>query len=193
MKPRLHVFALTALVVSLIAGPAVAQGVPPAGEPGQHTLVFRSLEDPRIPDHPKGCPFPGANLLLGATLWSLDTRASDSRVVNEAIHQIGTASACGLITTALTPGALAPFYIEFTFDQGPGKGGTFIALGICRVITNDVPRPGVELVGCALHVTQGPDGFLGGVATSMSIFNPLLLPGAGTGSFWTLRAYTTGN
>jgi hypothetical protein len=42
-----------------------------------------------------------------------------------------------------------------------------------------------------MRVTRGPEGFLGGAATSMSIFNPLRLQGAGTGSFWTLRAYTT--
>src|SRR5437879_8027536 len=48
MKPRLHAFALAALAVFLIAGPAAAQGAPPAGEPGQHTRVFRSLEDPGV-------------------------------------------------------------------------------------------------------------------------------------------------
>jgi hypothetical protein len=100
--------------------------------------VFRSLEDPAVSNRPQDCPFPTPNLLLGATLWSMQTRASDSQVV----------------------------------------------------ITNNVPRPGVVLAGCALRVTQGPEGFLGGAATSMSIFNPLGLPGAGTGSFWTLRAYS---
>jgi len=65
-----------------------------------------------------------------------------------------------------------------------------VAVGTCQVITNNVPRPNVVLAGCALRVTQGPEGFLGGAATSLSIFNPLRLEGAGTGSFWTLRAYT---
>ncbi len=129
MKPRLHAFALAALAVFLTAGPAAAQGGPPAGEPGQHTRVFRSLEDPSISSQPKECPFPGANLFLGATLWSMETRAGDSRVVNEAAQQIGTAAACGLITTAVIPGALVPFYIEFTLDQGPDKVDTFVALG----------------------------------------------------------------
>lgn len=193
MKPRLHASALAALAVFLIAGHAAAQGGPPAGESGQHTLVFRSLEDPNVSSHPKECPFPGANLLLGATLWSMETRADDSRVVNEAVQQIGTAAACALITTALIPGMLAPFYVEFTLDQGPDKGNTYVAVGACQVITNNVPTLGVVLAGCALRVTQGPEGFLGGAATSMSIFNPLRLQGAGTGSFWTLRAYTTEN
>src|SRR6266702_3791138 len=170
MTLRLQPAALAALAVFLFAGSAAAQGGPPAGEPGQHTLVFRSLEDPNVSSHPKECPFPSANLFLGATLWSIETDASDSRVANEAVQPIGTAAACGLITTA----SLVPFYA-------------------CQVVSDNVPRPGIVLAGCALRIAQGPEGFLGGIATSMSIFNPLRLQGAGTGSFWTLRAYTTEN
>ena len=190
MKPTTCAISFVAMFALLGALPAAAQGGPPAGEPGQHTLVFRSLEDPGVESHPEECPFAGANLFLGANLWSMQTRASDARVVDEAVQQIGTAAACGLITTALVPGTLVPFYVEFTLDQGPDKGDTYVAVGTCQVITNNVPRPGVVLAGCALRVTQGPEGFLGGAATSMSIFNPLQLEGAGTGSFWTLRAYT---
>jgi hypothetical protein len=190
MKPTTWALSVVAMSALLGALPAAAQGGPPAGEPGQHTLVFRSLEDPGVESHPEACPFAGANLFLGANLWSMQTRASDSRVVDEAVQQIGTAAACGLITTALVPGTLVPFYVEFTLDQGPDKGDTYVAVGTCQVITNNVPRPGVVLAGCALRVTQGPEGFLGGAATSLSIFNPLRLEGAGTGSFWTLRAYT---
>jgi len=135
-------------------------------------------------------PVPGSeNLFLGATLSSMQTDAGDSRVVNEAVHQIGTAAACGLITTA----PLVPFYIEFTLNHGHDKSNTYVAVGACQMVSNDVPRPGIALAGCALRVTQGPAGFLGGIATSMSIFNPLRLQGAGTGSFWTLRVYTTEN
>jgi len=189
MRFRLHASALATLAVLLVAGPAAAQGGPPAGEPGQHTLVFRSLEDPNVSSHPNACPFTGANLFLGATLSSMQTDAGDSRVVDEAVHQIGTAAACGLITTA----PLVPFYIEFTLNHGHDKSNTYVAVGACQVVSNDVPRPGIALAGCALRVTQGPAGFLGGIATSMSIFNPLRLQGAGTGSFWTLRVYTTEN
>jgi len=189
MTTRLHAAALAALAVFLFAGPAAAQGGPSAGEPGQHTLVFRSLEDPNVSSRPRECPFPGANLFLGATLWSIDTDAGDSRVVNEAVRQIGTAAACGVITTA----TLVPFYIEFALDPGHQRGNTFVAVGACQVVSNNVPRPGIVLAGCALRVTQGPEDFLGGIATSMSIFNPLRLQGAGTGSFWTIRAYRTEN
>ncbi|HMC33373.1 MAG TPA: hypothetical protein VKH65_03145, partial [Myxococcales bacterium] len=81
MRLRLHASALATLAVFFIAGPAAAQVEPPAGEPGQHTLVFRSLEDPNVSSHPNACPFPGANLFLGATLSSIETDAGDSRVV----------------------------------------------------------------------------------------------------------------
>src|SRR6266480_3930793 len=123
MRFRLHASALATLAV--VAGPAAAQGGPPAGEPGQHTLVFRSLEDPNVSSQPSACPFPGANLFLGATLSSMQTDAGDSRVVNEAEHQIGTAAACGLITA----GPLVPFYIEFTLNNGHDKGNTYVAVG----------------------------------------------------------------
>jgi hypothetical protein len=189
MRLRLHASALATLVVLLIAGPAAAQVGPPAGEPGQHTFVFRSLEDPNVSSHPNACPFPGANLFLGATLSSMQTDAGDSRVVNEAEHQIGTAAACGLIT----PAPVVPFYIEFTLNHGHDKSNTYVAVGACQVVSDNVPTSGIALAGCALRITQGPEGFLGGIATSMSIFNPLRLQGAGTGSFWTLRAYTTEN
>jgi hypothetical protein len=191
MKIRIGASALVAVAITLTAGViAAAPSGPPAGEARQRTLIFRSLEDPTVSSQPQNCPFGGANLLLGATLWSLQTRANDSRVVNEAVQQIGTAAACGLITTALVPGTLVPFYVEFTLDQGPDEGTTYTAVGTCQVITNNVPQPGVVLAGCALRVLQGPEGFIGGAATSMSIFNPRGLAGAGTGSFWTLRAYT---
>ena len=182
------------LLDSSFAPPAPAQDMPNAGEPGQRTLIFRSLEDPTVPNHPENCPFNAnpfnANLFLGATLWSMQTRASDSVVVNEAVQQIGTAAACGVITAALVPSTLVPFYVEFTMDQGPDRGDTYAAVGTCQVITNNVPTPDVVLAGCALRVTHGPEPFLRGAATSMSIFNPTHVAGAGTGSFWTLRVYS---
>ena len=186
---RVALIAVVALLVSPPAAVANNQG-PPAGEPGQKTYLFRSLEDPTVSNRPSQCPFPGANLFLGATIWSMNTRAVDSRVVNEAVQQFGIARACGLITPPLVPSTLVPFYLEFTIEQGPDRGDSYSALGSCQVISNNVPRPGIILAGCALRVLTGPPGFIGGAATSMSIFNPLRLEGAGTGSFWTVRVYT---
>jgi hypothetical protein len=183
------VVAATAAVAVPIAATQEGEGAP-AGEPGQKTYIFRSLEDPTVPSQPRDCPFAGANLFLGATLWSEETRATDSRIVNEAVQQIGVAAACGLITAPLVPSTLVPFYLEFTIEQGPDAGDSYTAVGNCQVITNNVPRPGIILAGCALRVMSGPPGFVGGAATSTSIFNPARLEGAGTGSFWTVRVYT---
>ncbi len=66
----------------------------------------------------------------------------------------------------------------------------FVARGTCTVISNDVPVTGLILAGCTLRLVSFPSEVLGGVATSMSVFNPLQLQGFSTGSFWTLRLYT---
>jgi len=92
---RAAVFAV-AVLGAPVAAMADNNQTPPVGEPGQKTYVFRSLEDPTVPSRPQGCPFNQANLFLGATIWSINTRAVDSRVVNEAVQQFGIASACGL-------------------------------------------------------------------------------------------------
>ena len=184
---RVAVFVVGAVLIAPVASAANQQG-PPAGELGQKTYIFRSLEDPTVLNRPVNCPS-DANLFLGATIWSMDTRAVDSRVVNEAVQQFGIASACGLITGPLVPSTLVPFYLEFTIEQGPDRGDSYAAVGNCQVITNNVPQPGIILAGCALRVVTGPPGTVGGAATSMSIFNPKRLEGAGTGSFWTVRVY----
>ena len=46
------------------------------------------------------------------------------------------------------------------------------------------------LAGCALKLVGAPEGVLGGLVTSASVFNPYSIPGFGTGSVWTLHLYT---
>lgn len=82
-------------------------------------IQFRSFEDPDVPPNPLICtnaPFYDENfpayVLLGASLWSLQTNAASGTVVNEKIRRIGTGDACVKITD-LSPGAEAPFYMEF--------------------------------------------------------------------------------
>lgn len=99
--------------------------------------------------------------------------------------ELGTAQACAQVTEALEPGLKVPFYAEFHFDTGD----RYRAEGAAHVLTSDVPAPNVVLAGCALRLVDGPDGLLGGVAMSGSVFNPTNQPGAETGSIWTLHAY----
>ena len=74
---------------------------------------------------------------------------------------------------------------EFHFDTGD----RYRADGAAHVLTAGVPAPSVVIAACALRLVDGPDGLLGGVATSASLFNPTNQPGAETGSIWTLVAY----
>lgn len=99
--------------------------------------------------------------------------------------EIGLASACAVVTVPLIPDAFVPFYAEFSFHEG----SLYAAHGTAQVTSVDVPEAGVVLAGCALRIVSGPRGCVGGAATSLSIFNPAGKEGAGTGSFWTLRAY----
>ena len=124
-------------------------------------------------------------MLLGASVWSLQTNAARGVVMNEAVKLVGTATGCGSLTN---PGPFAPkqwFSIKFDLDDG-----TYVASGTCDITSNDVPTRGLMLAGCALKLVRMPEGVLGGIATSASVFNPANLPGFGTGSVWTLHLYT---
>jgi hypothetical protein len=136
--------------------------------------VFRTVEDSAVPAKPAGCPWPDANVFLGGRML---------RLVGGG--QLGIAQACARIGAALEPGAEVPFYAEFRFVGGD----LYRADGTAHVLANDVPAAGVVLAGCALRLIDGPDGLVGGVATSASVFNPEGRSGAETGSTWTLHAY----
>jgi hypothetical protein len=57
MKIRFGRNAFVAVAAILTAGAvAAAPGGPPAGEEGQRTLIFRSLEDPTVSNQPQNCP-----------------------------------------------------------------------------------------------------------------------------------------
>jgi hypothetical protein len=138
------------------------------------TLVFRTVEDPAVLGRPEHCPWPEANVLLGGRMHDLDGS-----------RELGIAQACARVSSALEPGAEVPFYAEFLFDTGEH----YRAGGGAHVLASDVPAADIVLAGCALRLVEGPEGFLGGVATSASVFNPTGRPGAETGSTWTLHAY----
>lgn len=147
------------------------------------TYLFRTIEDPSVESRPRNSPFADANLFLGGRMYSIDTQRGVVSAEQET--EIGLASACVVVTAPLVPDMLVPFYAEFNFHEG----AVYAAQGSAQVTSADVPEAGVVLAGCALRVVSGPPGCSGGAATSLSIFNPAQTPGAGTGSFWTLRAY----
>jgi hypothetical protein len=150
-------------------------------------LQFRSLDDPEVVPDAGACaaaPF-AANVILGASLWSFGTRAADGEVRAGTRRKLGTGTACFRLTDAsFPPASTAPLFSEIDVD------GLRLRLdGACTVVTNDVPLVGVVLAGCALRVVDAPAGFVGGVATSNSVFNPFRIPGFSTGSYWTVRLY----
>jgi hypothetical protein len=147
------------------------------------TYSFRTIEDPSVESRPRNSPFSDANLFLGGRMYSMVTR--QGVVTAEQESEIGLAAACAVVTAPLVPDVLVPFYAEFSFHEG----AVYTAQGNAQVTSSDSPDAGVVLAGCALRVVSGPPGCTGGAATSLSIFNPAQAPGAGTGSFWTVRAY----
>jgi len=156
-----------------------------AAQTAERVFVYRTTEDPSVASHPVSCPYADANVFLGAIVRAVETQAADGQDVSDQVAQVGTAAACVKISS-LAPGAIAPFYVEFTLNDG-----NYRADGTCTVTSNNVPRAGVILAGCALKIVEAPAGVAGGSFTSNSIFNPANLPGFNTGSVWTRRTYVT--
>ena len=165
--------------------PARAGAVPVRGV---RVYAFRSQEDASAPPDPAvvaRAPFE-ANLRLGAVLWQHPARP-DGRVPAEHGIRLGTATACACVRDAtFAEGSRAPFYAVFDLPEG-----RVTAVGECTVVTNDVPVPGLVMAAASLRVVEAPAGFSGGVATSLSVFNPASLEGFNTGSFWTIQLYET--
>jgi hypothetical protein len=153
----------------------------------EETYVFESMEDLSTPPDAAVCaaaPF-ATNVRLGASLWSVDLKKQDGRVKG-AKRRIGRATACLALTNVLFPQGLnQQFYARFDLPSG-----SYTAVGTCTVSSNSVPQPFIILAGCTLKLIGAPQGSLGGMVTSSSIFNPLGRPGFGTGSTWTLHEYT---
>jgi hypothetical protein len=193
-SPRTAVLALVSLVSlgceaprpTLVAPDAAAAIETPSSD-GVRVYQFRTEEDPAVTGAADFCataPFP-VNVRLNASEFSVRTRAADGRMVNTDARRIGTALACAQITNPAFPAGLQQnFYARFELPDG-----TYTALGTCTLISNNVPVAGLVLAGCTLRLTNSPAGIVGGAAVSVSVFNPLRLPGYATGSQWTIQAY----
>jgi hypothetical protein len=153
-----------------------------------HTFLVRTVEDPSVAPVPNSdCPG-GAGLILKPRgfAWSIATRAKDGMVVKQRIQRVGVVSTCTRVTFPLVEGDTAPMHAQIELG-----GDEYVGDGACRVTSNGVPQGGVVLAGCALRLHDGPDGFVGGIAASASILTLGPVPGFETGSFWTLRVYSS--
>lgn len=158
-----------------------------AASADEATYVFRSEEDPTTPVDATVCaqsPF-GSNVRLGASLWSIETSRRKGKIIDQKRKRIGRATACLELTNVMFPvGLVQNFYVKFDLPQG-----AYVAQGTCTMSSNATPQPFIILAGCTLHIVSGPAGSLGGMVTSVSIFNPLARPGFSTCSIWTLQEY----
>ncbi len=155
---------------------------------GEVMFQFRSEEDPKVVADPaaacKVAPFE-ANVRLPASLYVPEKHSADGKVKLAGQKKMGTGLACVRITDrTFAEGSQADMYARFELPEG-----RFVAVGKCTAVSNAVPRPGLVLIGCALKLTELPAGYVGGLATSASVFNPAGLPGFNTGSLWTLRVF----
>ena len=169
-----------------LAPTAALASLSPADD-GVRVFQFRTEEDPEVTGAVQFCasaPFT-ANVLLNASAYSVRTRASDGRVVNQDAVRVGTALACAQITNpAFPPGLQQNFYARFDLPDG-----SYTAQGTCTLISNNVPVAGLVLAGCTLKLIDSPAGVAGGAAVSLSVLNPRRLEGFATGSQWTIQAY----
>ncbi|RKH32494.1 hypothetical protein [Corallococcus sicarius] len=149
--------------------------------------AFRSQEDAASPPDAAVCaaaPFE-PTVKLGAGLYVPLHRVVEGRSVVDGYEQVGTATACFRLTDrTFAPGTRVPFYARFLLPVG-----AFTASGECTLVSNDQPQAGVVLAGGALKLVEVPPGFVGGVLSNLSVFNPLKLPGFATGSYYTLYAF----
>ncbi len=208
MKKLIGLFLMLAFIFAGIYGPSTAYGFE------EKIYMFQTMDDPAVPYDPavlERAPFwndewdssnPPSNfeagdvvVPLGASLWAVNTRCKDGKIVKEKVRQIGTGTAVAVIAqgSEFVPFESAPFYIEASVD-----GLDFTACGECIVTNNFLPMEfmgepywGIVLVGCNLIVEPDPErGIIGGSAISNSVFKMLPNPLYQTGSFWTLRLLT---
>ena len=168
-----------------VAVVSLALALPLSARAGEVSYQFRTQEDPKAAD-PSLCqdaPFQ-ANVKLPGVV-SVPDKDGNGKLKGGGQKAVGKARACSLITDrTFAEGSQADMYASFDLPEGH-----FAAVGKCTAVSNAVPRPGVVLVGCTLKLTEFPQAYAGGFATSSSIFNPLGLPGYNTGSLWTLRLF----
>lgn len=162
----------------------------PLAHAGEQVFQFRSEEDPRVTPDLTVCaaaPFQ-YNVRLTASLWATLSSPLDGRILRDDLRKIGEAHACVQLTNFAFPEGLEQrFYGRFDLPIG-----SFTGEGTCKLVSNSVPEAGLVLAGCSLKIVRAPSKYLGGIATSTSVFNPFQLAGYNTGSYWTLQMYDNG-
>jgi hypothetical protein len=174
-------------VILAVAGLCITAA---AQEVEKTVILLRSMDDPNIPPDWSRCTSDitgfDTNVVLGASLWSSNTRANDGQVVKEKVNQIGTANACFQIGSLTAP----PFTVESPFYIEINVGDLDItAEGECEATISAIMQGGPIFAGCYGRVIPelSTDGIKWGQVTSNSILTPFPIPGFETGSFWAIQ------
>lgn len=167
--------------------------VPALALAGERTIILKTYEDANYPADVQLCRQTygdALNIVLGASAWTLQTNAARGEVMKEGIRFVGPVTGCGSAPSLAQwppPTFKDDQFFLMKFDL---RDGTYVFQGECDLSSWWVPVPGVLLVGCTLRLVQGPEGVVGGIATSSSVFTPKTLVNYATGSVWTLHLYT---
>ncbi len=179
---------LLMLIALSTIGFVAALSVRTAAAAEELTIQLRTIDDPAVAPDLDLCdraPFP-INAALGASAWSLGSRASDGVVVIDRIRQVGTATACLLVTDpTFARDSEILLFGNFELDQG-----NFVGQGKCLVTSDGFTPSGAVLAGCAVTGIEAPPGFTSIIAGSATVLNPLDLPDVQTGSYWTIRLFS---
>ncbi len=175
----------------LSAQPALADDQASSDVDGfkEKLYLFTSKDDPDLEPNHEFCysaPF-NSNTTVAASLWSVQTNIGTSRLIDDGVVQVGTATAClELSDEGFEIGGMVPMHVEFVFGRM-----ILNATGACLSTTAGVPADGVVLSGCTLDILDSPTHrkVLGGMASSNSLFNLGGVPGLNTGSVWAMRVY----
>lgn len=133
----------------------------------EEIYVFRSIRDSRVPPT-EFCSKEKSGVAKSLaedqfSLWSIVSEGANGRVVKADAQKIGGMHTC--IGPTPNP-AVTEFYIDTTL-----QGHTFRGLGECQVVAPDFPEKGLAPVRCSIRLTDVPDGYVGGLVTSNTMFS----------------------
>jgi hypothetical protein len=141
--------------------PGAAQA-PPSPE---EIYVARSLRESREPPSPFCAPtrtgFGTASVEDRYSFWSVAVRASDARITDALVDEVGDLRAC---FGPLEGGGGSFFYAEGSFGDV-----TFVGRGDCRASPDRSPRDGIGVTRCYMDLDELPGEYMAGRLTTNTI------------------------
>jgi len=169
-------FILLSIASSAMAG-AVDKSAPAVGMTAEGTVeqayVARSWRETRVQPtefcSTSRTKFDNAMAEDTYTFRSISIRPEDGLIVDPNVKTIGTLRACFGLTS--DPSTFL-FYAE-----GSLAGVSFVGRGDCLQSKADYPEAGTSFLRCHLHLTELPEGYVGGELTTSTISSRAALGG----------------